>query len=158
MLQRESACVLDKELKVTADESKYLTSCTRLQSQCMTLFEQIKGRLTAYYFKVVCHTFCNKPSKSLVEQILLQGRIPKIAELTRGIEKEPIVRREYEELMKKSHSSFTVETTGLHDCPDYLYLWASPDGLISCKCCGCGILEIKCPYSMQNLYSNQCSL
>ena len=24
---------------------------------------------------------------------------------------------------------------------------ASPDGLIECKCCGKGVLEIKCPYS-----------
>ena len=52
--------------------------------------------------------------------------------------------------MKPSHSSFTVETTGLHICPNYPYLGASPDGLISCTCCGRGILEIKCPYSMRN--------
>ena len=27
---------------------------------------------------------------------------------------------------------------------------ASPDGLVSCTCCGNGILEIKCPYSVRN--------
>ena len=150
VLQRESARVFEEELKVTADESKYLASCTSLQSQCTTWFEQRKGRLTASHFGAICHTSCDKPSKSLVEQILQQSRLPKVAALTWGIEKESIARREYEELMKKSHSSFTVETTGLHVCFDYPYLGASPDGLIHCTCCGCGILEIKCPYSMRN--------
>ena len=74
----------------------------------------------------------------------------KVLALTWGIEKESIARREYEKLMKPSHSSFTVETTGLHICRNYPYLGASPDGLISCTCCGRGILEIKCPYSMRN--------
>ena len=149
-LQRESERVFDEELKVTEDESKYLANCTRLQSQCTTWFEHRKGRLTASRFGAICHTSINKPSKSLVEQVLQQGRLPKSAALTWGIEKESIARREYEKLMKPSHSSFTVETTGLHICPNYPYLGASPDGLISCTCCGRGILEIKCPYSMRN--------
>ena len=65
VLQRESACVFEEELKVTADESKYLASCTHLQSQCTTWFEQRKGRLTASHFGAICHTSCDKPSKSL---------------------------------------------------------------------------------------------
>ena len=28
----------------------------------------------------------------------------------------------------------------------YPYLGASPDGIVSCSCCGVGCLEIKCPY------------
>ncbi|KAL3859354.1 hypothetical protein ACJMK2_009579 [Sinanodonta woodiana] len=28
---------------------------------------------------------------------------------------------------------------------------ASPDGIISCECCGVGSLEIKCPYTMIDL-------
>ena len=27
-----------------------------------------------------------------------------------------------------------------------LYWCASPDGIVNCKCCGRGVLEIKCPY------------
>ena len=32
----------------------------------------------------------------------------------------------------------------------YPTLGASPDGIISCDCCGIGTLEIKCPYCSQN--------
>lgn len=31
----------------------------------------------------------------------------------------------------------------------YPYLGASPDGLTHCNCCGEGLLEIKCPYSIR---------
>jgi hypothetical protein len=49
-----------------------------------------------------------------------------------------------------SHASFKVTRTGLRLHPSYPYLGASPDGIISCSCCGPGLLEIKCPYSKRN--------
>ena len=27
---------------------------------------------------------------------------------------------------------------------------ASPDGIVSCECCGSGVVEIKCPYSCKD--------
>lgn len=33
---------------------------------------------------------------------------------------------------------------------DYPFLGASPDGVIKCKCCGEGLLEIKCSFLYQN--------
>ena len=30
------------------------------------------------------------------------------------------------------------------------YLGASPDAVVSCKCCGQGILEVKCPYTVRD--------
>ena len=53
-------------------------------------------------------------------------------------------------VMKISHTSFKVESTGLHINPKYPHLRASPDGPTSCTCCGDGILEIKCPYSLRD--------
>ena len=40
---------------------------------------------------------------------------------------------------------------GLHVNPSYSHLGASPDGLISCDCCG-GVLEIKCLYKYRNAH------
>ena len=31
------------------------------------------------------------------------------------------------------------------------YIGVSPDGIISCKCCGNGLLEIKCPHCIKSL-------
>ena len=40
--------------------------------------------------------------------------------------------------------------TGVVDNPIFPHLGASPDGLIPCDCCGKGLLEIKCPYSVRH--------
>ena len=32
--------------------------------------------------------------------------------------------------------------------PKYPHLGASPDGLLTCTCCGDGLLEMKCPYRL----------
>ena len=34
--------------------------------------------------------------------------------------------------------------------PGFPHLGDSPDGLISCDCCGSGLIEIKCPYKHRN--------
>ena len=34
--------------------------------------------------------------------------------------------------------------------PQYPHLGASPDGFIKCSCCGEGVIEIKCPFSVKD--------
>ncbi len=38
------------------------------------------------------------------------------------------------------------------------YIAASPDGLVTCECCGNGILEIKCPISVAHLNPSESNL
>ena len=33
---------------------------------------------------------------------------------------------------------------------DKSYLGATPDQLLGCECCGSGLLEVKCPYSIRH--------
>ena len=49
---------------------------------------------------------------------------------------------------KRKHKNLNLEETGLVLLKDFPYIGASPDGLISCLCCGRGVLEIKCPFSI----------
>ena len=44
------------------------------------------------------------------------------------------------------HTNFTIRDSGLVINPLWPFIGASPDGVISCTCCGQGTLEIKCPY------------
>ena len=48
--------------------------------------------------------------------------------------------------MRKKHSNFSIESSGLMIKPDYPHVGASPDGIVRCDCCGLGDLQIKCPY------------
>ena len=43
------------------------------------------------------------------------------------------------------YSNFGITKTGLHISANYPHLGASPDGIIDCKCCDKGLVEIKCP-------------
>ena len=65
-----------------------------------------------------------------------------------GKENEEAARQEYAELMS-DHADLEVRSSGLWVCESYPFLGASPDAMVSCTCCGEGILEIKCPYSLR---------
>ena len=67
-----------------------------------------------------------------------------------GIEKESVARNAYVDTVKDKHMGFEVENAGLYVNPESPHLGASPDGLVCCQCCGPGLLEIKCPYSVRN--------
>ena len=44
------------------------------------------------------------------------------------------------------HTNLTVDDCGLLINPKWPLIGASPDGLLSCECCGKETLQIKCPY------------
>ena len=50
----------------------------------------------------------------------------------------------------RNHTNFTINDSGLIINPSCPHLGATPDGKISCECCGTGCLEIKCPYCKRN--------
>ena len=50
----------------------------------------------------------------------------------------------------KNHDNFQVQECGLYIDPEIPFLGASPDGIVSCKCCGEGVLEVKCPFSIKD--------
>ena len=60
-----------------------------------------------------------------------------------------MVAREF--YIRDDHLDFSVELAGLHVNPSFPHLGASPDGIVSCACCGEGLLEIKCPYSKRDI-------
>ena len=57
---------------------------------------------------------------------------------------------EYAKVVSPQHGDFEVKDCGLVINPSYPHLSASPDGFVSCHCCGLGTLEIKCPFCVKN--------
>ena len=57
----------------------------------------------------------------------------------------------YQNKMKQDgHKDIQVQLCDLFVLQDKPYIGASPDGLMSCSCCGEGLLEMKCPFSIAN--------
>ncbi len=138
-------------ITVTKDEADYLAQATILQSRSLLWFEHRKGRITSSHFGSVFHTCLDSPSKTLISSILQEKPVPDIPALRWGRENEPLARQQYIAAVSDEHTFFELEETGLHINPKYPHLGASPDGLVSCSCCGEGLLEIKCPYSKRDV-------
>ena len=51
------------------------------------------------------------------------------------------------------HSGFIIQSCGFIVDQESPFLGASPDGLVECTCCGCGVLEVKCPFRAKEAYS-----
>ena len=51
------------------------------------------------------------------------------------------------------HQGFFMRSCGFILDKDVPYLGASPDALVECKCCGSGVLEVKCPWCAKDLQS-----
>jgi len=71
----------------------------------------------------------------------------KVPALNWGITNEPIACKAYADRMQAVHDDFVYECAGLFINPAFPHLGASPNGLVSCRCCGAGLVEIKCPYT-----------
>lgn len=54
-------------------------------------------------------------------------------------------RTEYLQQQAPHHDNLTIEQSGFCINPAFPQVGASPDGLVSCDCCGQGCLEVKCP-------------
>ena len=148
----ESRSIVSK-LSVSEEEADYLASSTIHQSESLLWHEQRLGRITASRFGPVCRTRVDAPSKSLLTSIV-HGSSCTSKALTWGLKNEAKARQEYLAFASSEHSSLSVKTTGLHIDQSFPYLGASPDGLVACDCCGEGLLEVKCPYSIQDIDPN----
>ena len=88
---------------------------------------------------------------SLVKKFLQYEEIsPHIPAIKWGREKEAETCVSYIKDIEKEHTNFVVQPAGLVIAPRYQFLGASPDGCVSCYCCGKGELDIKCSYKYRD--------
>ncbi|CAC5376125.1 unnamed protein product [Mytilus coruscus] len=48
--------------------------------------------------------------------------------------------------LRKEHENLKVEEVGFFINPNVPFIGASPDGIVTCDCCGQAVVEIKCPF------------
>ena len=133
------------------EECVYLEESTRLQSQSRLWFEHRVGRITASKFAAVSRASLEPPPSYLMKQLMERERSQGHVQAIRwGIDNEDVARVAYLELADENHVGLKYSADGLHLNPSFPHLGASPDGLISCDCCGSGIIEIKCPYKYRD--------
>ena len=153
--------------ELSAKEVEVLEYHTRGQGQSTDWKSQRVGRITASTSHRVMTMVKSLKDKndsssatSLTELLTGQSSTPEnIPALQYGHEMEEEARQHYLEEMKRlGHKDVKVEPCGLFVMQNKSFLGASPDAVVSCSCCGTGVLEIKCPYSIANLIPSESNL
>ena len=140
-----------QSVSFTFNQAVLVEERTRIQAKCRSWFELRAGRITASKFREAVHTSYLQPSISLIKSICY----PEQREFTStacqyGCKHEDTARQAYLEKLKIKHENFLVIQCGLILDPEFPFMGATPDGLVNCKCCSSGVLEIKCPFSCKH--------
>lgn len=136
-------------IPVTDDEAAYLEESMKLQAQCSLWHKYRVGHITASNFAAVSKVRLSTPPMSLIKKLIMGesnvdfNRVPA---LKCGVTNKPVACLTYVEKAKSEHKRFNFQPAGLFVNKDFPHLGASPDGLITCSCCGDGLIEIRCPY------------
>ena len=90
----------------------------------------------------------HSPPVSLIKEIMERQfhAHTTVPALQWGIDNKPCARQQFLHNAQHEHFNLRYFPAGLFVNPQYPHLGATPDGIISCDCCGTGIIEIKCPY------------
>ncbi|XP_062591049.1 uncharacterized protein LOC134252559 [Saccostrea cucullata] len=149
---REIMEVCEKvQVTVTKEEADSVEKATKQQATTKLWNRFRSGRITASRMYAACHSNPASPSESLIRAIC-NPEISKFqtAATTWGCAHEKQAREVYCDSMQDVHDNFTVEDAGFCINPSYPLIGASPDGFVSCDCCGQGVAEIKCPYCVRS--------
>lgn len=139
------------KLSFNSEVCKKVERDTRTQWQC-EIWKQLRvGRITASMLKRVCSTKMESPSVSLLKAICYPDTTSFSTQATRyGKIFEKVARRDLTFILQKGHNHATVTDVGLIIDPEHPELAASPDGILTCACCGVIPIEIKCPFTFKD--------
>ncbi|XP_067941880.1 uncharacterized protein [Watersipora subatra] len=135
------------DISITSSQVAFVEAETRDRSKCKNWLKYRVGRITASNTYKVVHTSTKTSSKSVYKSICQPVQVSSAA--TEWGKKEPLAKKNYLSLVQSKHQGFTILESGLMLNPDYPEFGATPDGLISCSCCGSEVLEIKLSSSMR---------
>ena len=145
-------------IKMTPEQQKLLINKTKDQSMSNIWFEQRKDRINASILKSAAikvedntKLINRDKSRTILSKVCGYYPRPKSKATNWGISNEPGATNTYVKRMKKKHQNFKVEETGFYVHVEHPYIGASPGGFVECDCHSPGLLEIKCPWSHQNL-------
>lgn len=139
------------EISVTAEQAKVVENATREQSNSKLWYRFRAGRITASKMKTACCTDPTLPAQSLIKSVCYPESYKFSSRATGwGCEHEKFARDIFLDKLKLSHDNVKLEEVGFFINPDVPFIGASPDGMVSCDCCGQNVIEIKCPFCVKD--------
>ncbi|XP_033763165.1 uncharacterized protein LOC117344514 [Pecten maximus] len=140
-----------------AETVNRIEEMTRGQADNPDWFAYRTGRVTASIFSSVMHFRFNENYDNYIVKKIMCPQPPAMFSrssgpdvLKFGKDHEPIARSLYTTQYATSHKTSSVRECGLFIDAEHPFMGASPDGVVCCKCCGKGLLEVKCSYSFRD--------
>lgn len=143
-----------KAIVLTSDQVERIEKETRGQSDNNLWFIMREGRISAsiaHEFKTRTVTLLNGKStdpSSLISICLNRNnsKLANIPAVKYGKENEEEALQAYTIMQRSKHRNFAVSKCGLFVDAKHPYMCATPDSVVSCDCCGLGVVEVKCPF------------
>jgi hypothetical protein len=139
---------LKNRAAITPEEAEKMERLTRQKADCHYWHHSRAGRITASNLHNVVATSTTNPAVSTVRAVCYPStkslKVPAVV-YGKEMEKEALAR--YKASVKDDHFEFMMEKSGLVVNPEIPFMAASPDSVVTCDCCGRGVVEVKCPYS-----------
>ena len=152
--QQENILNFTNSLILSNNQINIVEESTRNQSDSNLWYEQRQYRLTASKFGRIIKRMetitknNNETPHNLLEHLIQNKSVDTYA-TRHGIASEPHAKTAVLQILKQQgHKYFKASDSGTIIDEKYPFLSASPDQIICCKCCGKGLVEIKCPYSI----------
>ncbi|XP_062620989.1 uncharacterized protein LOC134282605 [Saccostrea cucullata] len=133
------------------DVINQIENLTKDQTDNAMWYKYRKGRITASVMGSVykCRIENLATENYIVKKIFGRSSFSSAA-TEYGKAMESVALQQYFFQYSKDHSKAQIMKSGLVISENYPFIGASPDSLISCQCCGNGIVEIKCSYTHQH--------
>lgn len=114
-------------------------------------FKYRYGRITSSLFSKVCH-FRGKSHDNYITREILNDKSNALNTnaIMYGRQNEIIAKQLFFDMYSHDHVNAKMKPCGLNISVDHPFLGASPDAYLYCKCCGKGLVEVKCSYSHRN--------
>ena len=145
-----------KNIHLSSEDLAIIERLTTDQSKCTLWGAARKGRISASnFYRAYTKVETMKKNPNTGYEALLKSLIdpPPLGHLTHiqhGVDSEATAIEQVITLLRDAgHQQVNVQSCGLFIDPKHQCLGASPDGVISCKCCGRMLLEIKSPSTDQ---------
>ena len=108
-------------------------------------------RMTSSLFSKVCHFRGGSHDNYITREILnSNSNVLNTAAIKYGRQNEMVAKQLFFDMYSRDHVNAKMRPCGLNISDQHPFLGASPDAYLSCKCCGMGLIEVKCSYSHRN--------
>lgn len=132
------------------DTINTLKIITRGQSDNPDWYLYRQGRITASIFSsILSFKFTDTTDNYIVKKIFSNANVQSEA-MKFGKDHEPVARQLYFHNYKSTHKNAFIKECGLFIYSLKPFIGASPDAIVDCKCCGQGLVEIKCSFTYKD--------